>query len=89
MPIKIWDIDGSGAYTSTIQTHRRTTLGGEEFRPEADALDANIDQVLDRATELAASGKPRPIQPCTFRETMGHRSLHHGIRHPPIVAHGS
>jgi hypothetical protein len=56
MPIKIWDIDGSGAYTSTIQTNRRTTLGGEEFRPEADALDANIDQVLDRATELAASG---------------------------------
>ena len=54
MPIKLWGVDESGLYTSTVRTMWRAGLGGEEFRPEADALDVAIDAVLDRAADLAA-----------------------------------
>ena len=53
MPVKLWNVDESGAYTSSITTNRRSSLGGEEFRPEADALDLELDKVLDRAADLA------------------------------------
>ena len=54
MPIKLWDIDESGAYTSSITTNRQSGLDGEEFRSEADALDVELDNVLDRADTLAS-----------------------------------
>ena len=33
-----------------------TRLGGEEYRAEAEELDAQIDTVLDRAVELSSTG---------------------------------
>ena len=54
MPVKLWDLDDHGRYTSTIRTSRSTRLGGEEFRVEAEELDAQIDTVLDRASQLSS-----------------------------------
>lgn len=56
MPVKLWGRDDSGTLTSTIRTTRRTGLGGEEFRDEAEPLDKQTDAVLDRAAELSSTG---------------------------------
>ena len=55
MPVKIWDISPDGILTNSIHTTRRSTLRGEEFREEANALDRQLDQMLDRALELTSS----------------------------------
>ena len=55
MPVKVWDRDDHRRYTSAIRTSRSTRLGGEEFRVEAEELDAQIDTVLDRAVKLSSS----------------------------------
>ena len=55
MPFKIWDRNSLGHYTSVIDTTRDTTLAGEEYRTEAEELDAEIDAVLDRAVQLSSS----------------------------------
>ena len=59
MPVKLWARDDHGRYTSTIRTSRSTILGGEEFRVEAEELDAHIDTVLDRAVQLSSSPDER------------------------------
>lgn len=53
MPVKIWKTDDYGRYTSSIVTSWRTELVGEEYRVQAEALDLQIDSVLDRAVELS------------------------------------
>ena len=55
MPVKIWKTDDHGRYTSSIITSWRTELVSEEYRVEAEALDMQIDSVLDRAVELSAA----------------------------------
>ena len=55
MPIKIWDRSPNGTLASSVRTSRPSTLRGEEFREEAEALDRQIDQMLDRAVELTSS----------------------------------
>ena len=57
MPVKLWTRDNHGRYTSAIRTSRSTRLGGEEFRVEAEELDAQIDAVLDRAVQLSSSSQ--------------------------------
>ena len=56
MAVKLWNVDESGTHTSSITTNRQSGLGGEEFRSEADALDVELDKVLDRAANLASPG---------------------------------
>ena len=53
MPVKIWNRD-NGVLSSTVETLRPSSLRGELFRFEAEALDGEIDAMLDRAVELAA-----------------------------------
>lgn len=52
MPVKIWDQDDRGRYTSRIQTSLNVGLGGEEYRADAEELDVQIDAVLERAVHL-------------------------------------
>ena len=48
MPVLIWS-DSDGAIGSIIRTSRRTFISAEEFRPEAEALDQRLDDLLDMA----------------------------------------
>ena len=59
MPIKIWERDDRGHVTSRIETSWPTRLGAEEYRAEAEALDEQIDTMLDWASELASA---RPVE---------------------------
>lgn len=59
MPVKIWDRDADGRFTSRIKTDWRTSLSGEEYRAEAEDLDTQLDRMLDRAAELG-SANPGP-----------------------------
>ena len=54
MPVKLWDRDALGHYTSAIETSWDTMLGGEEYRAKAEELDAMIDNVLDRVSQLSS-----------------------------------
>lgn len=57
MPVKIWGQDDHGSLISSVETSRRTEIRGEDFRSEAEALDSEIDLVLDHAVELSSSVK--------------------------------
>ena len=51
MPVKIWNyVDGK--LTNSVETSREHSFRGERYRSEAEALDCEIDQMLDRAVEL-------------------------------------
>ncbi|MCY4583347.1 MAG: hypothetical protein OXE50_11210 [Chloroflexi bacterium] len=52
MPVKVWNRD-NGTLSSVVETVRRASLRGELFRVDAEALDREIDRMLDRAVELA------------------------------------
>ena len=52
MAVKIWNMDESGVMISTIRTDNRSGIGGEQLRPQAEELDAEIDRVLDEAHRL-------------------------------------
>lgn len=54
MPLVMWDRQG-GVLSNHIETSRRDSLRGESFRWEAEALDRQVDQMLDRAVKLSAS----------------------------------
>ena len=53
MPVLIWS-DSDGAIGSIIRTSRRTFISPEEFRPEAEALDQRLDDLLDMAWHALA-----------------------------------
>ena len=56
MPVKVWDRNPDGNFTSSIRTTRRTGLfRGEAFREEAEELDRHLDRMLDRAVQLTSS----------------------------------
>ena len=59
MPVKIWERSSDGSLSSSIATIRPAGLRGEEFRTEADALDREIDRMLDRAVETYITSRPR------------------------------
>ena len=54
MPVKIWDRTGDGALTSRVETSRSHSYRGEWYRADAEALDEEIDRMLDHATRLSA-----------------------------------
>ena len=55
MPVKIWDRTGGGALTSRVETSRSISYRGERYRADAEALDEEIDRMLDYAVVLSAS----------------------------------
>ena len=52
MAIKMWDLDESGNLTSSIRKAGHTGIGAEDSRPEAEAVDVEIDKLLDKAVNL-------------------------------------
>ena len=52
MPVKFWEEHPDGSIGSRIITGWDTTYYGEEFRPDAEDLDQQLDGVLDAAVEL-------------------------------------
>ncbi len=54
MPVKIWN-QADGKLTNSVETSRGDSYRGERYRLDAEALDWEIDQTLDRAVELSAS----------------------------------
>lgn len=58
MPVKLWQLDNRGTYSSKIVTDWDKVLGGEEYRQSAEELDQRLDWTLDsalsRLNELAA-----------------------------------
>lgn len=48
MPVLIWSVDDDSLGNS-IRSGRRVALSAEEFRPEAEALDRELDNLLDMA----------------------------------------
>lgn len=54
MPVKIWERI-SDTLSSRVETSRGDSYRGERYRPDAEALDREIDQMLDRAMGLSAS----------------------------------
>ena len=53
MPVRIWDRTSEGALTSRVETSRSRSYRGERYRTDAEALDEEIDQMLDHAVELS------------------------------------
>ncbi len=58
MPVKIWSTDAVGRYSSQVVTEWDRPLGGEEYRAEAEALDEQLDRVLDDALVRLVLAKP-------------------------------
>ena len=56
----MWDLDESGNLTSTIRKEGQTGLRAEESRPQAEALDREIDKLLDKAVNLLVEQDPNP-----------------------------
>ena len=54
MPVKIWDRTSGGALTSRVETSRSHSFRGELYRIDAEALDEEIDRMLDYAVALSA-----------------------------------
>ncbi len=52
MPVKLWQQDKSGNFFSRIVTQWDNSLGGEEYREQAEELDQRLDEVLDDALKL-------------------------------------
>jgi len=57
MPVKLWQQDKSGNFFSRIVTQWDNSLGGEEYREQAEELDQRLDEVLDDALKLVADLK--------------------------------
>lgn len=52
MPVKLWQQDKSGNFFSRIVTQWDNSLGGEEYREQAEELDQKLDEVLDDSLKL-------------------------------------
>lgn len=60
MPVKIWERDGDDLVSHVVTEWERVWTS-EEFRTEADQLDADLDHVLDAAVAKAAESKSARI----------------------------
>ena len=75
MPVKIWDRNQE-SLSSVVETVRPASLRGEMFRVEAEALDWEIDRVLDMASALSVSvGTDTPEQAAFVRRWAIGRAL--------------
>ena len=52
MPVKIWNREGA-TLTTSVETTRKDSFRGERYRSDAEALDREIDSMLDTAAELS------------------------------------
>ena len=52
MPVKIW-ARHDGTLTNHVETSRGGSFGGERYRSDAEALDQEIDRMLDKAVVLS------------------------------------
>ena len=60
MAVKMWNLDESGNLTSSIRKAGQSGMGAEESRPQAEALDQEIDKLLDKALNLLVKEDPNP-----------------------------
>ena len=60
MAVKLWDLDESGHLTSSIKRKGQSGLEAEGFRPQAEDLDARIDQLLDMVLDVLGREDPNP-----------------------------
>ena len=88
MPVKIWNQDDQGRYTSVIRTSLNSNLGGEEYRADAEELDAQIDTVLERATYLLSetTNKQHKRREFVKRWAIGRAITDSGILQSPHIA---
>ena len=54
MPVKIWGHTSDGVLTNKVETSRSDSYRGERYRADAEALDEEVDRMLDQAATLAA-----------------------------------
>ena len=54
MPVKIWERTSDGALSNRVETSRGRSYRGERYRADAEALDEEIDRMLDHAVVLSA-----------------------------------
>ncbi|MYA51709.1 MAG: hypothetical protein F4045_11495 [Chloroflexi bacterium] len=80
MPVKIWNRADS-TLSSVVETVRPASLRGELFRAEAEALDREIDEMLDRAVALAADVKTAEAEQRAFvkRWAVGRALMESGL----------
>ena len=85
MPIKLWNADDEGNYVSVIKTNRASGDDTEKFRSEAEALDLEIDGVLDKLVALPSSTveKNRHRQQFMRRWSIGRTIADSGIMQSP------
>ena len=57
MPVLLWSQSDSGAFSNRVRTTRRSRFGAEEHRPAAEALDREIDRMLDSAHRRFSSAE--------------------------------
>ncbi len=60
MAVKVWDLDQSGQLTSVIRRMGLSGMGAETHRTEAEELDRDVDDLLDRAAILLARHDASP-----------------------------
>ena len=60
MAVKMWNLDESGNLTSNIRKAGQSSMGAEESRPQAEALDREVDKLLDKAISLLIQQDPNP-----------------------------
>ncbi len=82
MPVKVWNRD-NGTLSSVVETVRQASLRGELFRVDAEALDRQIDQMLDRAVDLAAAVEATESEQQAFikRWAVGRAFMESGLLH--------
>ena len=66
MPVKIWDRTRDGALTSRVETSLPHSYRGERYRADAEALDEEIDKMLDRAVALSAQVQSVEVEKRSF-----------------------
>ena len=71
MPVKIWNLE-NGQLTNSVKTSRDDSYRGEQYRGEAEALDEEIDRMLDQAAALSTGVSIAKIeQPIVKRWAVG------------------
>lgn len=80
MPVKVWKRE-DGKLTNSVETSLGDSYRGERYRSAADALDREVDRMLDRAVTLSASEISRATDPVFVRRwALGRALAESGLR---------